>query len=389
MNQTADSIPPSTIRAPLLEARRIVIKLGTRVLTHDDGSLALSRLFGLIEDAVALRRAGKDVIVVSSGAVGLGREALGFGTTPSEVVDRQACAAVGQTRLMALYQDGFGRLGLVAGQVLLSQSDFDDRDRCLNLRATLNRLLRRGVIPVVNENDAVSTDELTFLDEARPVFGDNDKLSALVATELAADLLILLTDVDGVYDQDPRGNPEAKLLTRVDSLVNLDGAGSSTSGSGRGGMRSKVAAAQIAARSGCHAVIACGRDFGVVGRAATGEAIGTWFPAREDGLQSRRRWIAYATAPRGVLHLDAGAVRAVTERGASLLAAGVVSVEGGFDSGDVVELRGPQRELLGRGLMCCDADAARAWCAGTSPAGVRNHDALVHRRHLVLQPELE
>ena len=376
-------------RSPLLSARRFVLKFGTRVLTHDDGSLALSRLFGLIEDAVALRRAGKDVILVSSGAVGLGRDALGFGVTPRDVADRQACAAVGQTRLMALYQDGFARLGVVTGQVLLSQSDFDHRERCLNLRATLSRLLRRGVIPIVNENDAVSTEELAFLDDAssRPVFGDNDKLSALVATELDADLLVLLTDVEGVYDKDPRAHADAVLQSRIDSLQQLGGAGDSTSGSGRGGMRSKVGAAQIAARSGVHAVIACGRTSGVVTRAAAGETIGTWFPAREDGLPARRRWIAYATAPRGVLHLDAGAVRAVTERGASLLAAGVCQIEGEFADGDVVELRGPARELIGRGLTRCDATSARAWCAGTPPDGLRNHDALVHRRHLVLEPK--
>ncbi|MCA8922848.1 MAG: glutamate 5-kinase [Planctomycetes bacterium] len=380
---------PAALRAPLLSARRFVLKLGTRVLTHDDGTLALSRLFGLIESAVALRRAGKDVILVSSGAVGLGRDALGFSATPTDVADRQACAAVGQTRLMALYQDGFARLGVLTGQVLLSQSDFDDRVRCLNLRATLTRLLRRGVIPIVNENDAVSTEELAFLDDgsSRPVFGDNDKLSALVATELAADLLILLTDVEGVFDSDPRGNPAAQLLTRIDSLQELGGAGASTSGSGRGGMRSKVSAAQIAARSGCHAVIASGREPGVLARSAAAEPIGTWFPAREDSLQARRRWIAYATAPRGVLRLDAGAVEALVERGASLLAAGVKAIEGEFHDGDVVELRGPKAELIGRGLMCFDSGAARAWCAGTPPPGIRNHDALVHRRHLVLEPQ--
>lgn len=376
-------------RPDVAAAGRVVLKLGTRVLTHDDGRLALARLFAVVEAAANLRRAGKDVLLVSSGAVGLGREALGLDKTPEETEERQACAAVGQTRLMGLYQEGFSRLGLVCGQTLLAQGDFDVRERYLNLRATLNTLLRRGVVPVINENDAVSTEELAFVRERGPergqVFGDNDKLSALVAAELDADLLVLLTDVAGLYDNDPRRVPDARLVTRVDDLdaarVVVSGPGSDA---GRGGMRSKIEAARVAARAGCHAVIASGRDTTLLPRVLAGEEAGTWFPALA-GLDARRRWIAFAVAPRGVLHLDAGAVHAVSTRSASLLAAGVERIDGRFRRGDVVELRGPKGELVGRGMVNWDADTARAWCRGLPPDDIKNRDALVNRRHLVLE----
>jgi len=373
-------------RPPVARADRVVVKLGTRVLTHDDGRLALARLFAVVEAAADLRRAGKEVLIVSSGAVGLGREALGFAETPDELEERQACAAVGQTRLMGLYQEGFTRLGLVCGQALLTQGDFDDRERYLSLRSTLNTLLRRGVVPIINENDAVSTEELIFVRQGRNrIFGDNDKLSALVAAELDADLLVLLTDVGGLYDKNPHHHPDARLVARVDDLDHLhvvvSGPGSEAS---RGGMRSKIEAARVAARGGCHAVIASGRDTTVLPRVLAGEEEGTWFPAQQ-GLDARRRWIAFAVAPRGVLHLDAGAVAAVRSRGVSLLAAGVDRVEGRFRRGDVVDLRGPDGALIGRGMVNWDADTARAWCRGLPPDDIKNRDSLVHRRHLVLE----
>ncbi len=372
-------------RPEVAAARRIVLKLGTRVLTHVDGSLALTRLFAVVEAAAGLRRAGKEVLLVSSGAVGLGRDALDMERIPDELSERQACAAVGQTRLMGLYDSGFTRLGLVCGQVLLSQGDFDDRLRYLNLRGTLTALLRRGVVPVINENDAVSTDELAFLEGERcRIFGDNDRLSALVAVKLDADLLVLLTDVPGLFDRDPRAHDDAKLLTRVENPDRL-GTIPSNPGSevGRGGMRSKVEAATVASQGGCQAVIATGLEATALPRVLAGGEVGTWFPARS-GLDARRRWIAFAVAPRGTLHLDDGAVEAIRHRGASLLAAGVARVEGDFRRGDVVELRGPGGESVGRGIVYCDADGARAWCAGKPPAEVRNHHALVHRDHMTL-----
>ncbi|MEM7349304.1 MAG: glutamate 5-kinase [Acidobacteriota bacterium] len=373
-------------RPTVATAHRVVLKLGTRVLTHEGGRLALARLFAVVEAAAELRAAGKEVLLVSSGAVGLGKDALGLEAIPEELSERQACAAVGQTRLMGLYDGGFSRLGQVCGQVLLSQDDFDDRVRYLNLRSTLNALLRRGVVPVINENDAVSTDELAFVEGAkRRIFGDNDRLSALVATELDADLLVLLTDVDGVYDRDPKKDPAARLMSQVDDPESLrDAAGGPGSAVSRGGMRSKVEAAAMAARGGCQAIIASGLDATVLCGVLRGEAVGSWFPAGR-GLQARRRWIAFATAPRGSLELDDGAVAALRERGASLLAAGVSRVLGDFHQGDVVELLDAAGHTVGRGIVHCDAATARLWSGGRPPEGVRNHHALVHRDHLALE----
>ncbi len=380
-------LPPGStpIRPEVAAASRIVLKVGTRVLTQDDGRIALARLFSLVEVAAEAQRAGRQVLIVTSGAVGLGRDALGFPKTPPELEERQACAAVGQTRLMGLYHEGFSRLGLVCGQVLLTESDFDDRIRYLNLRSTLSALLRHGVIPVINENDAVSTEELAFREgEKRPVFGDNDKLSALVATKLDAELLVLLTDVEGLYDKHPGRHPDARLLPRVDDPTTLpETPAEPGSGASRGGMRSKVQAASMASRAGCQAVIASGRRIGAASSVLAGEETGTWFVAHGT-LDARQRWIAFAVAPRGVLHLDAGAVRAVSERGASLLAKGVTRVEGEFDEGDVIELAGPDGKAIGRGIVFCDAATARAWREGRIPEGVKNRHALVHRDHLVL-----
>lgn len=378
------STPPA--RPEVAAARRVVIKLGTRVLTHDDGRLALSRLLGVVEAAAELRRLGREVLLVTSGAVGLGRDALGLEKTPTDLEERQACAAVGQTRLMGLYQEGFAHVGLVCGQVLLTEGDFDDRERYLNLRACLGTLLRHGVVPVINENDAVSIAELAIVGGPRQkIFGDNDRLSALVATKLDADLLVILTDVPGLFDRDPRHHQGAALLARVDTPEALTAVEPGAAGeAGRGGMASKIEAATVAAKGGCHAVIASGREPGGLARVLAGEEAGTWFPARES-LDARRRWIAFAVAARGTLHLDAGAVEAVRSRGASLLAAGVRQVEGDFERGDVVELRGPEGDLVGRGMVTWGAAAARRWCSGSPPEGIRNHDALVHRRHLVLE----
>lgn len=383
----------SPARPPVAQARRVVLKVGTRVLTHDSGRLALARLFSVVEAAATLRLEGREALIVSSGAVGLGRDALGFTETPVDLAERQACAAVGQTRLMGLYHEGFARLGLVCGQVLLTQGDFDDRLRYLNLRTTLETLLHRGVIPVINENDAVATEELALLEASpeaaggRPVFGDNDKLSALVATKLGAELLVLLTDVDGLYDRDPRGDATAQLRARIDESEAdeaVGGAGGAASPASRGGMRSKAEAAAIAQRAGCHAVIASGRRAGIVEQVLRGDDVGTWFPAGA-GLPARQRWIAFAAAPRGTLVLDAGAVQAVRGRGASVLPKGVTRVDGEFRRGDVVVLRGPEGELIGRGMAHVDAAAARRWLSGERPDGVRSHHALVHRDHLVLE----
>ncbi len=374
------------VRAEVAAAKRIVLKIGTRVIAGDDGPVRQARLLNVVEAAAALRKRGREVLIVSSGAVGLGIEALGFSSVPEDLEERQACAAVGQTRLMGVYEQAFSRLGHVCGQVLLTQGDFDDRMRDLNLRSTMMTLLRHGVVPVINENDAVSTEELAFAEnETRPVFGDNDRLSALVATKLGADLLVLLTDVEGVFDRDPRVHTDARLLSTIEVPgAGVDSAGQGITGLGRGGMKSKVEAAHVVARAGCQAVIASGVEAGDLAAVLAGRAIGTWFPARGE-LAAKRRWIAFAAKARGTLEIDDGAVEALTERGASLLAAGVLRVEGDFRPGDVIELRNRSGGLVGRGMAYCDADSARGWCGGKPPEGIRNHHALVHRDHMVLE----
>jgi glutamate 5-kinase len=375
-----------TRQQALAASERLVIKVGTRVLTRADGRLALSRQAELVEAIADLRLRGRQVLMVTSGAVGLGRDALGLKDTPSDTTQRQACAAIGQSRLMALYQEAFAHLGLLCAQVLLTQADFADRAHYLNLRSTLTTLLGLGVIPIINENDVVSTDELAMAEGGR-VFGDNDKLSALVASKLEADLLVLLTDVAGVFDRDPRGAKGAQLLSTIQDAEHLTAQlTGSSSGVGRGGMRSKVAAAAIACRSGCHVVIASGVSPGALSRVLAGESEGTFFPAT-GCLSARRRWIAFASEARGVLHLDDGATRALMERGASLLAAGVTRVEGDFRKGDVLELRGADGALIGRGVSEVDGAECRQWVSGRAPAGARNRDALVDRDSMVLEKD--
>lgn len=359
----------------------MVVKLGTRVLTHDSGEPALARMFEVIETTARTWSQGVEVILVSSGAVGFGVQALGLSGTPSLIAERQAAAAVGQSQLMGLYDTGFGRFNRRVGQILLSQSDFDDRARYLNLRSTLLALLAHGAVPILNENDAVSVDELALFGEGPAVFGDNDRLSALVAAKLGAELLVLLTDVAGVFDKNPHLHPDASLLDRLELSTEV-AAGASASGAGRGGMRSKVEAARIAAKAGCHVVIASGRAPGVLASVLAGEPVGTWVPAH-DSLSARRRWIAHAAATRGVLHLDAGAMAALLERGASLLAVGVIRVEGDFRGGDVVELRGPGGQRVGRGIVACPAPEAPTW-GGPASADRQRRAPLVHRDHLVL-----
>lgn len=379
---------PVVHRPAIADAKRVIIKVGTRVLTQRDGRLALTRLFSLVETIADLKAKGREVLLVSSGAVGLGRDALGLQRNPVDVAERQACAAVGQSRLMELYSHGFDRMGLVAAQLLLTEDDFDNRERYLNLGNALNAILRHGAIPIINENDAISTVELAVKERGgRQVFGDNDRLSALVASELEGELLVLLTDVDGVFERDPRVDPTAALISCVDDLeggmAELTGAGSDA---GRGGMRSKFDAAKIAARFGCHAVIASGVRHDAVARVLAGEDEGTWFPAR-GSMNARHRWIAFASRPRGVIHVDEGAVEALVRRNGSLLAAGITRIEGKFVRGDVVEVRGPRGDLVARGLIRVDAERYREWCDGASEEELRSYSAVVRSNQLVVMEE--
>jgi glutamate 5-kinase len=358
-------------RERLAAARRVVVKVGTAVVTRPDGAVAIGRIGALAEQLHDLRTRGVEVLLVTSGAVGLGVQRLGLSSRPEPVVDRQACAAVGQGVLMGLYDAMFARLGAVCAQVLLTEEDFHFRRRFHNLTATLERLLELGAIPVINENDALSTAELAL--GKGQVFGDNDRLSALVATYLGADALVILSNVDAVYTRPP-GDPGAeRIATFAADAAWEEGAGSAL---GRGGMGSKIEAARVAARGGVTAVIASGLDATALRRVLAGEDVGTLFPA-EPRMPRKRAWLAFATAPTGSIEVNAGARAAVLERHASLLPVGVVAVRGDFERGDVVRLCFEGEEFA-RGVTQRSAAELRAVA---EPGRAR---ALVHRDDLVV-----
>ncbi len=372
-------------RPTVAEARRVVLKVGTRVLTHPDGTTALARLFQVVETAAKLRRADREVLLVTSGAVGLGRVALRLNKPPASAELKQMCAAVGQSRLMELYQQGFSRLGIVCAQILITWTDFDDRLRYRNLHETLRNLVEYGVVPVINENDAISLNDRAYRGTGkRPIFDDNDSLSALVASEVAADLLVLLTDVPGVMTADPRRDPTAVLVPEISDpgqhgvSVSPDG-----SGVGRGGMASKLEAAAIASRGGCETVIASGVDPDALTRVLAGAREGTWIPARR-ALSPRARWIAYCSHPKGVLVVQPSTADELRRGAGSLTAAGVARAEGTFRRGDVVEIRDADGHLLGRGVALIDARQADGWIGDGATVETGRY-VLVYRDHLVLQ----
>ena len=394
----------SAARQQLGDAHRIVVKLGTHVVTHDGVELALGRVMGLVESLARLRQAGREVVLVSSGAVGMGMRVLGLKERPRSLGMRQACAAVGQGHLMSVYTQAFAQLGVVAAQVLLTQEDLADRDRALCLRTTLMRLLEVGAVPVLNENDSVSVRELVEYRRAQTPslalagaaatttvdgFGDNDGLSARVAVSLDADLLVLLTNVGGLYTANPRSDPAA---TRLGELAVIDDGtlarASGGSSGGTGGMASKLLAARLAAGEGTAVLIAGGGEPGNKKRALAREDVGTLVAAAER-RPARIRHIAVAARQRGALVVNEGALRALGDAKASLLPIGVVSVEGTFDKGDVVEIRDGSGRVHGRGLVNYPSDACRALAGRHSDdidavLGWRGYDALITRDNLVM-----
>lgn len=362
-------------RLQLSKAKRVVVKVGTGVVARSDGRLALGRMGDLVEQLSSLRAEGREVILVTSGAVGLGAERLGFTKKPVSIVDRQACAAAGQSSLMAFYDGLFRRMGGSCAQVLLTGSDFKERHRYVHLAGTLQRLLDLGCVPIINENDTVSTAELALTGPT--VFGDNDRLSALVASGLDADALVLLSDVDGVYDRPPKEPGAIRIsVFGEDSDVRLG----SSSALGRGGMGAKIAAAQQGAESGVQVVVANGHEPGVLAKIFAGEDEGTLFVAAPR-MNRRRRWLAYATVPAGRLLVNEGAVRALTDKGASLLLPGVIAVEGEFEEGGIVSVVGPDGVEFARG-RCERSSGALRQAIEVAPG--KKSRAVVHRDHVVL-----
>jgi glutamate 5-kinase len=389
----------SESRRHLADAHRIVVKLGTHVVTDDGVDLALGRLTDIIEGVARLRRAGREVVMVSSGAVTMGVRALGLTERPRSLGLRQACAAVGQSHLMGVYTQAFAKLGLTAAQVLLTQEDLADRDRALCVRTTLMRLLELGAVPVLNENDSVSVRELvehrrasagasTPAPASTLGFGDNDGLSARVAVSLDADLLVLLTNVAGLFTANPKHDPTA---TRIAELAGVDeetlARASGGSAGGTGGMASKLEAAALATSEGTTVLIAGGAEPRVLERALAGEDLGTLIPAPR--RRARIRHIAVGARHRGALIVNDGAIGALTGSKASLLPIGVVGVDGTFEQGDVVEVRDGSGRVHGRGVVNYPADACRKLAGRHSDdidaiLGWRGYDALITRDNLVM-----
>ncbi len=341
-----------TVRHALLNnITRIVVKLGTGVLTDSSKQIDPAQLEQIVAQVAALRAAGKEVIVVTSGAVGAGMGALGYATRPNDLAEKQACAAVGQSRLMATYEKLFAKHNLVVAQVLLTHDDLEHHERHLAARNTLVTLLKHGVVPIINENDAVSSAEIKF--------GDNDKLSALVASLLPADLLIILTTVDGVIENFSKANPKTiSVIEQIDEQLEKI-AGGTTSATAVGGMASKVQAAKIVIRSGIPLVIASGKKKNVLAKVLAGDDEGTVFVPQADKLQSRKRWIAFFHHPKGALFVDNGAKQALREKGKSLLPPGVARCEGDFSVGDVVRICDLEGTEFARGIAKFDSAAVR------------------------------
>ena len=356
-------------RKALAGVRRVEVKLGTNVLTRSTGEVAVGRIHTLIEEIVDLHRQGLEVIIVSSGAISLGMDQLGLREKPTSLPDKQACAAVGQIRLMGVYEQAFQRFGISIAQILLTEDDFVNRVRYLNLRNTMNRLLEQRVIPIVNENDSVSTSEIETkpvptppdrgpqdpaANDRKAVFGDNDQLSALVMSKLGADLLILLSDVDGLLpygsdDTDPGATPlqPLRVVTRI--TPEIEGMARAGNARGRGGMLGKLRSIRVALDGGGAAIIANGARNGILADVFSGREVGTLFVPRRR-VSSRKRWLAYATAPVARVRVNQGARNALIDGRSSLLFAGVLAVEGACQRGDVISIVDEKNVEFARGI---------------------------------------
>lgn len=371
---------------PRLSAfRRIVVKVGSSLLVdREAGAVKGAWLSALADDLAQLHRAGADVLVVSSGAIALGRSVLGLPHGALKLEDSQAAAAVGQIALARLWAQALADRGMTAGQILVTLGDTEERRRYLNARATLARLLEMRAVPVINENDTVATSEIRY--------GDNDRLAARVATMASADLLILLSDIEGLYTAPPHSDPSATLIpvvARINAEIEAM-AGGAASEFSRGGMRTKIEAAKIATTGGAHMVIADGRVLNPVARVAAGAPC-TWFTTPSNPVTARKKWIAGSLEPRGVVHVDAGAARAI-RAGKSLLPAGVARVEGDFARGDCVLIRDADGGEIGRGLVAYDV-AGAALLAGRNSReieavlGAPGRAELIHRDDMALAGE--
>ena len=370
------------------QARRLVVKIGSTLLVDEaDGTIKRRWLDGLADDLAGLHRRGVEVLIVSSGAIAVGREHLGLGQRqikgrPLKLEEKQAAAATGQIRLAHAYEETLARHGITVAQILLSPGDTEDRRRHLNARATLNQLLRLGAIPVINENDTVATAEIRY--------GDNDRLAARVAQMVSADALVLLSDIDGLYTADPKTDPAARHLPEVTEMTRAVEAmaGQARPGYSSGGMVTKLAAARLAMDAGCRMAITLGTSHNPIDALAKGGRA-TWFTPKAEPKTARKAWIGGALHPVGALTVDDGAANALAS-GKSLLPAGVVSVDGRFDRGDPVTVQTADGTVIGQGLCAYSADDARRILGQRSAAieqvlGWRGRDEMIHRDDLAMR----
>jgi glutamate 5-kinase len=372
------------MRSELLKnIKRVVIKIGSRILTGADGDLNRDWMAALAGEVAALRTEGREVIIVSSGAIAAGRSLLGISDRPRTIPQKQAAAAVGQLRLMREYEGAFCASGCRVAQILLTREDLADRQRFINARTTLEALLEFGIVPIINENDTVAVEEIKF--------GDNDNLSALVTNLVDAGVLVIMTDIDGFYDADPRKNPAAKLVPLVKAVTKemTLAAGGSGSTVGTGGMATKLAAAKKAGRSGAATLIVNGTDPKIISRLFTGEACGTLVMPAAKSLTSRKHWIAFTLRPQGRIYVDAGAGRVLRQEGRSLLASGVVKVEGVFERGAGIRVCDQDGSEFARGIADYSSSEIERIMGHKSLEieeilGYRYGDELIHRDNFVL-----
>ncbi len=369
-------------REQLVAARRWVVKIGSALITNDGQGLARERIREWVGQMAALRARGFELVLVSSGAVAEGMSRLGWKARPPAVHELQAAAAVGQMGLVQVYESCFQKHGMHTAQILLTHEDLSARDRYLNARSTLRTLLRLGVVPVVNENDTVATDEIRL--------GDNDTLAGMVANLIEAHVLVILTDQQGLYEADPRTHPGAPLISHgLAGDPNLEVLAGGSGALGRGGMRTKLRAAALAARSGTATVLASGRAPRVLERIAAGENLGTLLLPRQAPMAARKQWLAGQLKVRGRLSLDEGAVRVLKQSGRSLLAVGVTAVEGRFDRGELVACLDPRGGEVARGLVNYSAEETRRIMGQPTSRmeellGYLDEPEVIHRDNLVL-----
>lgn len=370
--------------SPLASSRRLVVKIGSSILVDEaKGEIRRDWLEALARDVARLHKKGCEIVLVSSGAIRLGRTHLKLANGMLRLEESQAAAATGQIRLAHAYQDALARHGITVAQVLLTLDDSEERRRYLNARQTMNTLLGLNAVPVINENDTVATDEIRF--------GDNDRLGARVAEMISADTLVLLSDIDGLYTGDPRSDDEAKFIPEIREITpEIEAmAGAAASGLSNGGMVTKLMAGRIAMAAGCRMAIADGRTVGALGALIDGKAKCSWFLPEASPLSARKKWIKGSLKAAGTLIVDDGAVRALSA-GKSLLPAGVTAIDGDFRRGDVVDVKDRAGRVLARGLVAYAAEDARR-IAGRKSAeiekllGFRGRDEMVHRDDLVVE----